>query len=185
MTPKQKQRKELLSLRRALPAAYRASAARAITECVKKNALFCESRLILAYYPVREEPDLVPLWQAALGPGKTLAFPRCEKHTLRFCIVTSLEELVTDAYGIPAPPSDAPSVTDFTGALCIAPALSVDARGVRLGYGGGYYDRFFAAHPEVLRMVCLYEKMRREVLEAEAFDCCIHTLITELGERKL
>jgi len=95
------------------------------------------------YWPVRGEPplgDLPALWQAQ---GAALALPVVDGPglALRFVQWRVGDATVAGAYGIPRPAGDQPVRPD----LLWVPCLGFDARGYRLGYGGGYYDRTLAA----------------------------------------
>ena len=64
---------------------------------------------------------------------------------MTFFIISSEEDIEIGEYGIPAPRIGCPAYIDTPQALCLVPALALDARGRRIGYGGGYYDRFLPA----------------------------------------
>ena len=107
---------------------------------------FCNADIILAYYPVNEEINTIPIIEYALSQKKRVAFPVSSKadHTLTFRFVSSLEELECGAYSIPEPPECAEIFNNESGALCIVPGLIFDRAGNRLGYGKGFYDRFLS-----------------------------------------
>ena len=92
-------------------------------------------------YPLSGEPDLRP-WLAATGVP--LALPAVEAGRLVYRSWQPGQELVPDACGIPAPSASGPALPAADLALLLVPALAVDRVGVRLGYGGGWYDRLRA-----------------------------------------
>ena len=112
---------------------------------------FQNAPLILFYYPVKGEPNLLPLARHALSLGKQIAFPRSDPNSnaMTFHTVRDLKELSIGAYDIPEPGAELPAVTDFSHSICIVPALSFDYFGYRLGYGKGYYDRFLETYPGI------------------------------------
>ncbi len=140
------------------------------------------AELILGFYPVSGEPDLRPLYEAALAAGKTVAFPISHKgtRTMTFCAVDALSDLVPGAYGIPEPtdPSRAVTVTETT--LCLVPGLAFDRQGHRLGYGGGYYDRFLQKFPGHT-LAPTYEVLRTSALPLEETDHPVKEIVTERG----
>ena len=86
-------------------------------------------------------------------------------------------ELEAGAYGISEPKSG----EEHTCAVAFTPMLAVDKEGFRLGYGGGYYDRYFALHPEVLRVGLAYEGQMIETIPREDTDIPLDALVTERG----
>ena len=179
---KEEMRRVLLARRAAMPEAERRRASEEIARRVASFGVYRDASLILAYYPVREEVDLKGLYEAALKAGKTLAFPRCEGKRMVFCAVRSPDALVPGAYSIPAPAPDAPALTDFDHALCLIPALSVDRAGNRLGYGGGYYDRFLEDKPGIRCLCPLYDALLSESIVPEPFDRRVQAVVTEKRE---
>lgn len=92
------------------------------------------------------------------------------------------EPLELDAAGVPAPFPLAAAVTPD---LIITPLLAFDAAGGRLGQGGGYYDRTFAAMPDVARVGFAYAGQQVEGLPVEGHDIRLHGVLTERGYRAL
>ena len=94
------------------------------------------------YWPLQGEPDLRPLLDG-LGE-RPVALPCSEGHQGRLTYRPwDRGPLQTDGCGIPAP-IDQPALAPEQLQLLLVPALAVDASGIRLGYGGGYYDRLRA-----------------------------------------
>lgn len=111
---------------------------------------FRYAEYVLLYAPIEGEVDISALAQKALDTGKKIAFPRCckEKHTMEYHVVSSMDDLRVDSYGIREPSPEAP-VYDAKGsgacAVCFVPGLVYDGDGYRLGYGKGFYDRYLSA----------------------------------------
>ncbi len=105
------------------------------------------SRLGL-YWPVGHEPDWRPLlerWPEALRQRLALPVVRCEGGVgrLTYGAWHPADPLRADGCGIPAPVAAAPLEAQAL-ALLLVPALAIDQRGIRLGSGGGWYDRLRA-----------------------------------------
>ena len=104
---------------------------------------FSEARNIMIYHSVKREPDTLEIVKAAMDMGKKVAFPYCYSGGIMEArAVDSLSKLRPAVLGIPAPPDTAPIVAPEEIELVIVPALTYDVSGYRIGYGGGYYDRY-------------------------------------------
>jgi 5-formyltetrahydrofolate cyclo-ligase len=102
---------------------------------------------LLCFVSTAIEVDTRALIREALDDGKIVAVPYCVEGTrkMRFYRILSLEELAPRTFGVLEPdPMKAERITDFHDALCILPGIVFDRDGYRLGYGGGYYDRFLS-----------------------------------------
>lgn len=182
MDEKKELRSALLAQRLAIPTEEKQSLDRALVELAVTLPAFREAHLVLLYAPTKGEPDLRPLARRALDQGKKVAFPRCQPadRSLIFYTVSTTEELSQGCYGIPEPPIREPRPVFSKQTLCILPALSFDEEGYRLGYGGGYYDRFLANFPGVT-VGLVYGQLIRQRLPRGPFDIPAHQIITERG----
>lgn len=181
MSLKKEQRRFLLARRKALSEQYRKEASERICRHVAKSDAWQKADTVFAYCPVGEEVDLTALWECALGQGRRIAFPRCVNGEMVFLQVQSLSELVPDAYGIPAPKAFAQEVLPTLDTLCIVPALSVDEKGYRMGYGGGYYDRFLAKHETLFTLCAVYAQMQVGDVCREECDRRVKAFVNENG----
>ena len=87
---------------------------------------------------------------------------------MEFYEVSGLEELTEGAFHVPEPPKDGREPVDWKGVPVLVPGVAFDSSGARCGYGKGYYDRYFAAHPELVRVGVAFECQLSEELSA----CC-------------
>ena len=134
-------RRELIAARRQMPETERIENDRAIAELFLSLPEYKKADILLLYASYGEEIDTKKIAEAAELDGKRLAFPLCGKEgtmTFHFC---RPDELSAGYKGIPEPPATSPHYGGER-ALCIVPALAIDESGFRLGYGGGFYDRF-------------------------------------------
>lgn len=141
-------------------------------------------RFVGLYAAVHGEVDLAPLAEALLAAGVKIALPRVEGPSrMEFCAVRSLGDLLTGAYGIPAPGPDAPAISPAELEAVLVPGLAFAPDGTRLGYGGGFYDRYFK-RPEadaIRRIgVCFVEQLA-DALPRHPHDVRMHALLTERG----
>ena len=168
-------------LRLSIPSDEKAAADAAILYTVTAHSAFLDADLILCFFPVRGEVDLTPIAEIAKSHGISVAFPRCEGDEMRFHTVTDLKELILDRFGIPAPRADAPIAIPTARTLCLLPGLAAGRDGTRLGYGGGFYDRFLATF-EGVTLFPIYERLLFPTLPTEATDKTVTYLVTEKGE---
>ncbi len=138
-------------------------------------AAFGEGESFFVYLSFGSEAGTGELIRALLSRGKQVCAPRIDGETMR--AVPYGEHLEKGKYGILQPPNG----EERPCSIALTPLLAFDGEGFRLGYGGGYYDRWFAAHPDVLRVGLSYEGQRVERLPREETDVRLHAVVTELG----
>jgi len=178
---KEELRKEISKEIAALPDSYISASNSGLLRHVIIMKEFVAARNIFIYFSVEREPDTRELIKTAFSMGKTVALPYCyRKGIMEARVVGSLDELHPAILGIPAPPDTAPVIAPEELDLIIVPALAFDAQHYRLGYGGGYYDRYLQNIPAytvgLTRALLIKDKLPRETHDI-AVDC----VITESG----
>ncbi len=101
---------------------------------------FIQAKTILAYFSFRKEPDLSYLFNKF--SDKKWGFPRCIGKSLSWHCWQVGDELIKGTYGIKEPMADSPMISNDEVDLILVPAVACCHQGYRLGYGGGFYDRF-------------------------------------------
>lgn len=139
--------------------------------------------VFLIYVSFRDEVDTKELIEYLLSSGGKVAVPRCyDNGRMEFFVISSLENLRTSAYGILEPEDDERfRVTDFENSLCIVPGLAFDSSGMRIGYGGGYYDRFLEKHENMISVGFCYDSLIEKSVLTEKHDRKVDYIITEKG----
>ena len=170
------------TLRLAISPAQKAKDDAALCAAIARHEAFLEADLILGFFAVRGEPDLSPLYEEAQRRGIPVAFPRCVGKELFFHTVKGVNELLPDRFGIPAPTPEAPPAYMTERTLCLLPGRAAGRDGTRLGYGGGFYDRFLATF-EGITLFPIYERLVFDTLPADTLDRPVDHIITEKGER--
>lgn len=124
---------------------------------------------IYGYLPYNQEVRTVPMLERAIMDGKRVAVPKCYGDEMRFIYLTDLSQVARGYAGIPEPIADEPVARDKT-ALVLMPGLAFDPEGHRIGYGGGFYDKFLAEEPEHPTLALCYDFQMLPKLETEEFD---------------
>ena len=182
LTAKKKQlRAHFSALRAAIPSNEKAVLDAALCHAVAAHPAFLACNTLLCFFPVRDEPNFTALYELARKRGVKTAFPRCVDTQMTFHTVCDESELVMGRFGIPTPPESAPLATCDKHTLCLMPALAVSKDGTRLGYGGGFYDRFLE-HFEGSTLLPIYSTLACDALPREQTDKIPQYILTEKGE---
>ena len=134
------------------------------------------------YYPHGREASLILFYEWLLENEVPLAFPKVSGETMEFYQVFSMDEFEEGAFHIMEPKESCKKAT-FERAFCFVPGSVFDRAGNRLGYGKGYYDRYFAEHKDLYRIGIAYESQIEEEIPSEKGDIAMHALATENGIR--
>lgn len=171
-------REDLLRARRELAPADRSAAAGAIEKAV---IAWWEARRpasLGVYWPIRSEPDLRPLYSALHARGVQLALPLVDDsdtgQPLRFLAWTPGEALLEDRFGAAAPASG----IALQPAALLIPCVGFNLQRVRLGYGGGFYDRLLAQTPRPLTLGVAYDCTEAR-FDGQAHDIALDAIVTE------
>jgi 5-formyltetrahydrofolate cyclo-ligase len=141
--------------RDALPAEYRAAADRAICEILLDLPEYKSADIIFCYIGVQSEIDTMPFIQKALADGKRVCAPALERGGLmKAKEITDAGDVAPTDFGLLEPAAGCPDVPAGEISLVVVPCLCCDRSGNRLGYGGGYYDRYLAVSEANIAVVC-------------------------------
>ncbi len=181
-------RARLRAQRRAVPAAERVNSAHAVAHHADAWLHLRPHWRIAAYASLPHELDAAPLIELARRRGCELYLPRIDRHTLgrRMRFISMQGRHRNNRLGINEPISARALGARWLD-LVFVPLVGFDARGVRLGMGGGYYDRAFAFRRwrsvwHTPRLVGLaYSFQQVEALESAAHDVLLDAVITEQG----
>lgn len=142
--------------------------------------------LLLTYLSIGSEVETRSIIQGAWDANVAVALPRCVMDTreLRWHRISSFDKLVKKSFGIkePEPNSASEVIPSQFSAVALVPALAFDKNGYRLGYGGGFYDRFLA-HFAGLSVGIVRDRQIVESFHSlgaiEAHDLPVHMIVTE------
>ena len=127
------------------------------------------AKTIYGYLPYNQEVRTVPMLEQAMKDGKRVAVPKCYGEEMRFIYMDDLSKVEKGYANIPEPIADSPVADDKT-ALVLMPGMAFTKDGKRMGYGGGFYDKFLAAEPEHPTVALCYDFQMVEDLPTEAYD---------------
>ncbi|MDE7195147.1 MAG: 5-formyltetrahydrofolate cyclo-ligase [Oscillospiraceae bacterium] len=163
---KQALRRELTALRKALSAEERRAADdRILAQLIP---LLNKAGAVFTYVSTPFETDTRRIISYCFEKGIPVAAPVSGDKEMRFYFIERWEELAAGRFNILEPINRGSEAMSNERSLCIVPALSADESGLRLGYGGGYYDRFLPSF-RGRSAVISYNALRRAI-PAEAHD---------------
>ncbi len=152
---------------------------RQILEALWEWDAFRKANVILSYCSFRTEVDTTEINRRILKEGKGLFLPKTypKEREMKFYSVSNLSDLVSGYQGILEPCRGEISFEscDFgrkEGIIMLMPGVACDGEGNRLGYGGGYYDRYLAKYEKRIETTCMlaFDTQYTEMIETELND---------------
>ena len=148
---KKEMRAYIRAQKRAMTESQIVSASARLGELFRACELYKNAKTIYGYLPYNQEVRTVPMLEQAIRDGKRVAVPKCYGEEMRFLYINDFVNEVAPGYAnIPEPIADEPVADDKT-ALVLMPGLAFTESGDRMGYGGGYYDKFLEKEKERLK----------------------------------
>ena len=174
---------------RQLARVRRAELARACADFARRIARFADDldmakdAVVSFYWPMGDEADPRALADELAARGHLLALPVvvAKKSPLVFRRWRTGDRLAVHPFGMHEPAASAPEATPD---ILLVPLLAFDARGHRLGQGGGYYDRTLAALQSKRAIAIAYAGQEMPELPRAPHDHALDGVVTELGVRK-
>ncbi|MBR5452914.1 MAG: 5-formyltetrahydrofolate cyclo-ligase [Clostridia bacterium] len=181
-TAKNSLRQEYKEKRRQLPREKKQSMDKRICDTAVSLASFRFADALLLFAPLADEIDVFPMAAEALRRGKTVAFPVSSPGgIMEYRSVDSLDMLSPGNMGILEPGEGSlPFSPEGKVCLCVVPAFLFDKKGYRVGYGGGYYDRFLASY-KGSTMGVIYNDCILDRVPRGRYDLPVDILVTEKG----
>jgi 5-formyltetrahydrofolate cyclo-ligase len=183
---KRELRRQALARRDALDPSFRIEAALGMTEVARSSIDIEPGTIASGFWPMRSEVDVRPLMSALGERGARLALPAIlDKTTIVFRELTRGAPLTAMGFGTWGPGEEA-HVLDP--AVILLPLAAFDARGNRIGYGAGYYDRAIArlhdkgVAPRLIGIA--FDCQQVDAVPAEAHDVALGEILTETGLRR-
>ena len=173
--------KDLLRRQCKAAIAHLPDASAKITEKLLFLPAYQSANTVFCFVSMQGEIDTHAFLQSALQSGKTVCVPLCTgKGQMTAKKITALSELQSGAYGISEPKAQAETILPQQIDFAVLPCLAADREGYRLGYGGGYYDRYLLRLRAEAVTVCVCRKaLLLPKIPREAHDIAADFVITE------
>lgn len=173
---------------------------RGILNNIKKLSAYKHAKLVLCFVSTEKEIDTIELIKTAWKDGKRVAVPKCvvnpvdenchdieeikrqkaNAHLLDFYEIESFDDLSVQSFGLLEPITEkCKKVENFNESICVLPGFCFDKRGYRIGYGGGYYDRFLKDYNGKKVGVIYKDCLLDQILHGR-FDLPCDYVVTEL-----
>lgn len=147
-----------------------------------------EKNIIFAYAAKGNEVDLSSLfellWKRNEGSSQkvSIALPRVHGKHMDFYVIESMDDLEDGIFGVREPKLKCKKV-EAVNAIVITPAIAYGMDGTRIGYGAGYYDRYFKQDRANFLIGAAYEFQTDVDFTGESYDICVDAVATENGIR--
>lgn len=162
--------------KRSLTVEQIAAASAQLTEKFLAHPAYRAARSLYCYLSYNQEVRTETILTQALRDGKRVAVPKVYGDEMKFLWLDNLSAVAPGAYGIPEPVADEPVADDPT-ALVLMPGLAFDREGHRMGYGGGFYDKYLSAHPGHPTLALCYAFQLLPHVDTEAHDIPVDDVI--------
>lgn len=176
-------RKNALKLRKELSSSDREYASKVITDTLMSLDEYRKADTVLIYVSYNNEVDTHCIIDNMFAANKKVAVPKVtDKGVMKFYYINSMCELKPGAMGIMEPYICSDEYmyneNDNDNVICITPGVAFDKEGNRIGYGGGYYDRYLS-HKNIYSIALAYNCQIVEKIDTQLTDRKMDMLITE------
>lgn len=152
-----------------------------ITKKIIETPIYQNAQTILLFKSIEGEFDTDLLHMKALSDHKRVGLPRVlEKGEMAFYDVQTITKYELSPFGIEEPDLDSEEILPQDVDLMIVPCVSATKTLKRLGYGGGFYDRYFKK-TSAFRLLPIPEVLLEEELPSEPWDVLMDLVLTEEG----
>ena len=178
MGTKKELRKKMRSKRSELTKEQVNAESQKIVSRLLETTEYKNAKTVFSYISFEEEVDTFFLIEQALSNGKKVAVPRVSGKEMEFYHIKSFDELQPGYYGILEPITN--EIEKELEGILIVPGLAFDIEYNRMGYGGGFYDRYLNKHlkHKLLKVALAYDFQIVSMIETEEHDQKMDMMIT-------
>lgn len=177
MEEKKAIRRQIAALRKAVTDSWVEENSRVITGRVAAMPVFADAKRVMIYIDYNHEVMTGFLIEEAWRAGKQVAVPKVVGKDMDFYLLESFDQLEPGYFGIREPARG--EIVHWEQALMFMPGVAFDRQNHRVGYGGGFYDRFLEGHPEVARVALAFDFQVLPQVPTEPTDICPQWIVTE------
>lgn len=181
---KKELRKRILKIRNAMPPGERAANSATIISMLTELDDIRRAATIMVFLNFGSEVQTDGLISWGWEMGKRIVAPLCrpENRTMAPCVINDFSDLETGHYGIREPIAAEATVAPYGEIdVVLIPAVAFDRQGRRVGYGGGYYDRFLPLVPRAARIGVVFSCQIVPEVHADLHDISAQMIVTEAG----
>lgn len=172
-------RKTILAKRKALSTEVLETNSKVISEKVMAHPKYQAADTVFAYIDAKGEVQTKALIEDAWNKGKTVVVPKVHGDIMKFYKIASYDDLEAGDFGIQEPKAECDEVTVSEKSIVIMPGVAFDRKGNRIGYGKGYYDKYFSQYPEVYKIAIAFSMQTVDEIPADEFDIKANCVITD------
>lgn len=183
MDTKEELRARYQKIRESISPSARKSAGRKIAAQVCDLVDFIGAKRLGVYLSKGSEAETLILVQKLLSKKLAVAAPKVNGDQLEFYQIKSLKDCTTGTFGVMEPKAGCKRMDADQLDLLLVPGLVFDARGYRIGYGKGFYDRFLSTHKIFNTVGLAYDSTTVSELPRDERDVPVNWLVTESGTR--
>lgn len=177
MQIKSELRKQTLLLRASFDEEKRSNCSQKTAQELYSLKEYKECTELFCYFSKKEEISTEDIIQRALNEGKRVALPVCIGYDMIFRYIAGFDDLEKGSFGVFEPKSRCEQAYADKSTVCITPALCCNPNGYRIGYGKGFYDRFFAEN-QCIKIALCYDEFIKD-FEPWENDISADIIVTE------
>ena len=170
------------SLKKQLSTDYIKEYSSKVCDILCNERVYKEAKVIYPYLAYNQEIITDTLIERAWADGKAVAVPKCyEENRMEFHRITSFDDTELGMFNIPEPKCG--EIVDDSDVLIIMPGLAFDDEFNRIGYGGGYYDRYLdrKQNCNFVKVAFAYDFQIVDHIEVDDYDYKVDVIITDKG----